>query len=678
MISRREFLQAQLAGIAIILSKPLQVTAGQAGSLAKPLSWTHYVRISGNSLRLDRIDQIVREATETHVFGIETDNDIEGRYESFLDPTEKLKAIKAVAEKAHAVGNYAFVYIAGLECITANAANVKHSLYKDHPDWVQRKITGEPALFGGGTAFWIRKGDEDVWVSPYVPEWRRIYMEHVRQIAATGIDGIYVDIPYWMTHFTGWEKTWASFDKYTVAEFKARTGLNAMTDLKLGDFSDANFRRWVDFRITTITDFMKEIGHNVKSVNPKAVTIAEIYPGIEFEAVRVGSDVYQLYDVIDLIAHEYEWSGVGNASRKTPLDWLHFMIGMYSFRAFAGEKPTWMLSYSWDGEKGVSPGEEMQNLFSAQLMAGTNCWDVHGHVMSGSNDIEMRKKIFAWIEQHEKTFYNQRTPLHPIGVYFSPRTRDYFAEEFLNSYFGLMALLMHSHREFQIVTPRTLMDFPGPILALPDARCLSDKEIAALESYTRSGGKLIISGRSGQSDETGRVRTSNPLHHFLGIRNPEQKPKSAAGPRYRYLPQCPGRAYWQALNKEFSQAAASGIAEGQTFQSLRQEFDTNVIGTLQPGSSVQVMASPFVIGQTARVDGKIHVFLVNFKGLQARREATQIPGQNVEIFFPASAGRTAFVLPFLGEARKLSVEPSGGRLRVVVPKIDKGAVIWVG
>jgi hypothetical protein len=26
-------------------------------------------------------------------------------------------------------------------------------------------------------------------------------MERVRQIAATGIDGIYVDIPYWMTHF---------------------------------------------------------------------------------------------------------------------------------------------------------------------------------------------------------------------------------------------------------------------------------------------------------------------------------------------------------------------------------------------------------------------------------------------------------------------------------------------
>jgi len=677
MLSRREFLQAQIAGMAIVLGKPSRSSGGQTGRSQQSLPWTRYVRISGNSLRLDRVDQIVQEATATHVFGIETDNDIEGRYESFLDPTEKLEAIKAIAEKAHGAGNYAFVYVAGTECITANAAQVEHSLYKDHPDWVQRKITGEPALFGGGDAFWIRKGDEDAWVSPYAPEWRKIYMEHIRQIAATGIDGVYVDIPYWMTHFTGWEKTWASFDKYTVAEFKARSGLDAMKDVKIGDFSDSNFRRWVDFRIATITEFMKEINHNMKSVNPSAVTIAEIYPGIEFEAVRVGSDVYQLYDVIDVVAHEYEWTGVGNASRKTAVDWLHFMIGMYSFRAFAGEKPTWMLSYSWDGEKGISPGEEMQNLFSAQLMAGTNCWDVQGHVMSGSNDIAMRKEIFGWIAGHEKIFYNLRTPVHPIGVYFSPRTRDYFSQSFLDSYLGLMALLMHSHHEFQIVTPRTLAHFRGPILALPDARCLSDRELDELEAYAKSAGSLIVTGRSAHFDETGEARASNPLHQFLGIRNAARKSMGASSPRYAYLPDCPGRAYWLVLGSQFSTAAARGDASGQAFQSSREEFDTQIIQPLGFTAAVGVAASPFVTAQTARVDGQIHVFLANFKGLQARKISRQIPERKVAVSFPASAGSRAFALPFLGKIHELPVEHSGGRLRVVIPEIDKGTVVWI-
>jgi len=186
--------------------------------------WAHYVRIAGHSLRLDNADQIVQGAADTNVFGIEVDNDIPGRNESFVDPTEKLKAIHAVAEKAHAAGNYAFVYIAGTECITAHAASAQHNMAKDHSDWLERKITGEPALFGGGTAFWIREGDEDVWITPFAKEWRKIYMERVRQIAATGIDGVYVDIPYWMTHFKGWEDSWVSFDDYTVAAFQAKIG----------------------------------------------------------------------------------------------------------------------------------------------------------------------------------------------------------------------------------------------------------------------------------------------------------------------------------------------------------------------------------------------------------------------------------------------------------------------
>ena len=170
---------------------------------------------------------IVRDATDSHVFGIEVDNDITGRYESFLDPEAKLADIRALAAEAHKAGNRAFVYIAGTECITANADTTPHTLAKDHPDWLQRKRTGEPAVFTGGAAFWIRKGDEDVWISPYATAWREQYMTRVRQIAATGIDGIYVDIPYWMTHFDGWEDSWASFDDYTVEAFRRKTGLDA-------------------------------------------------------------------------------------------------------------------------------------------------------------------------------------------------------------------------------------------------------------------------------------------------------------------------------------------------------------------------------------------------------------------------------------------------------------------
>ena len=76
---------------------------------------------------------------------------------------------------------------------------------------------------------------------------------------------------------------------------------------------------------------------------------------------------------------------------------------MHSFRAFAQGKATWILNYSWDGDKKIAPPEPMMNLAMSQVMAGANFWDAATHVMSGSNDLPTRKRIFEWIEKHEKT-----------------------------------------------------------------------------------------------------------------------------------------------------------------------------------------------------------------------------------------------------------------------------------
>jgi hypothetical protein len=599
--------------------------------------WTHYVRIAAWSLHSkDDGARIVREAQESHVFGIEVDNDIPGRYESFLHPEEKLAAIRAVAEEAHKAGNHAFVYIAGLECITANADQTPHSLAKDHPDWLQRKLTGEPAIFGGGTAFWISKGDEDVWISPYASEWRTAYMERVRQIAGTGIDGIYVDIPYWMTHFDGWENSWASFDDYTVAAFKKKTGLDAKRDLKLGNFSDANFRKWVDFRIQTITDFMQEIDRTAKSVNPKIKTIPEIYPGIEEEAVRVGADVYSLYAVNDAIAHEYEFGGGDHmASSRTPLDWFRYQVGMASFRAFAEGKPTWILNYSWDGDKVVAPRDAMENLFMSQVMVGANAWDARGHVMSGSNDLETRKRVFGWMAQHEKTFYSLRKPVKPIGVYFSPSTRNYSPTEFLRSYQGILILLMQKHLSYAIVTPRTLATFDGSALILPDVSVLDESERNLLLAFAKAGNKVVITG----TDATG-LASQKSVARFAD---------------------CPGKEYLHALEKNFAETSSSSAVD--------------FLNSLPANPDVRVEASPMVATHIARVDGKLHVFFANFKGLRAGENARQEPEAGVRI--TVQDGSKAKFLPFLGEALEVRGEKSGAEWVYRLPAIDRGAVFWI-
>jgi len=601
-------------------------------------NWTHFVRIGAYGLSSTNADEIVRDAQATHAFGIEVDNDVPGRYESFLDPTEKLAAIHAVAEKAHQANNKAYVYIAGTECITANADKAAHSVVKDHPDWLQRKITGEAAVFTGGAAFWIRKGDEDVWISPYAMPWRKTYMERVRQIAATGIDGIYVDIPYWMTHFDGWESTWASFDDFTLAAFKAKTGLDARKIVKLGDFSDENFRKWVDFRIATFTDFMAEIRENARRVNPLIMVIPEIYPGIEEEAVRVGADVYQLYGVADAIAHEYEFgSGDHMAGSRSQMDWFLYQVGMLSFRGFAQGKATWLLNYSWDGDKEVDAREAMKTLAASQVMLGVNFWDAPGHSMGGSNDAATRTEIFKWIEKHEEALYHPRTAIQPVGVYFSPDSRNYDAAHFLPSYRGTILMLLQAHREVQVVTPRTLGEFRGSALILPDVSSVSEEERTGLNKFVAGGGRVVVEGRD-----------------MIGL---------AEFPLVTRISSSPGAAHLAKLEKDFAAGSRS--------------ISTELLRVLPENKDLKIEASPSVVSYAAVVDGKRHIFFTNFSGIVPHRTVKPTPENGATVTLTAGPKTTLAFLPFLGEERTVTGEAAGDKVTFHLPAFDRGAVVWV-
>jgi hypothetical protein len=632
----RAFVRKTALVVALGLTCSAAAVAQQFDGPAR--AWMRKVRIAAWPLTPTNAQQIVQQAETSGVYGIEVDNDIEGRYESFLDPTEKLQAIRLVAEAAHKAGNKAFVYIAGTECISLNADG-PHTLAREHPDWLQRKITGQPAIFGAKSAFWIRPGEEDVWVSPYAEPWRKIYMQRIRQIAATGIDGIYVDIPYWMTHFTGWEDSWASFDDATVAAFKKATGLDARKDIKLDDPDDPGFRQWIDFRIQTIDDFLAEIRKNAVSANPDIALIPEIYPGIEEAAPRVGSDVYQLYPVVDAIAHEYEFGDAEDhtAASRSPFDWFNYQIGMRSFRAFAGEaKPTWILNYSWDGAKNVQPQPAMLSLANSELTAGANFWDARGHVMSGSNDMPTRKQIFHWIAAHEDIFGAQRQPEGETGVYFSDTTRNYYPREFVAGYRGVLLMLLQNHVQFRIVTARTLDAFRGKVLVLPDVRVLSEQEAAGVKSFADGGGHVVLTGKTDA--------------RLDGLKEAKRFPDQ---PEIRYL---------DTAQKDFY--AVSPASEADLLHAIATESD------------VQVSASQNVVVHEARVNGRTTLFLANFSGLQAGQNETPAEQRGIRVTAQAALGKKLHWLPFLGTETTVEGQAFGDGTSFTLPALERGGVAW--
>jgi len=347
--------------------------------------------------------------------------------------------------------------------------------------------------------------------------------------------------------------------------------------------------------------------------------------------------VYSLYAVVDAVAHEYEF-GAGDhmASSRTPLDWFSYQAGMHSFRAFAQGKATWILNYSWDGDQKVDRREAMMNLAVSEIMAGANFWDAPGHSMAGSNDLPTRKRIFSWIKAHEQTFYSPRIPITPIGVYFSPQTRNFFANDFIASFRGILILLMQKHLEFQVVTPRTLSGFQGSTLILPDVRLMSDTEKSSLRAYVGGNKVLVVTGE----DATGIGNAANVI-------------------RFK---ECPGKDYSAALQKDFD--AATPDREHEFLESLKSEAKVRVVGSPQLATSI------------AGVNGKPHVFFANFAGLQGGVNPIQTPQAGVQVTLSGTTRGHGFFLPFLGDVHSLEGTVRAGTVTYNLPAIEKGAVFW--
>lgn len=256
--------------------------------------------------------------------------------------------------------------------------------------------------------------------------------------------------------------------------------------------------------------------------------------------------------------------------------------------------------------------------------------------MAGSNDPATRRRIFSWMKAHEDVFYKPRTAIAPVGVYFSPQTRNYYADEFISSYRGILILLMQKHLEFQVVTPRTLVNFRGHTLILPDVRVLSENERAWLHKYIDDGKTLVVTG-----EDATQLGTAAGVVRFS---------------------KCPGKDYYAALQKS--------VAESTPDQ--EHEF----LQSLKAGTPVRVLASPMIATSIAQVNGAPHVFFANFAGLEGGVSPIQTPQTGVQITVSGVEKGRGFFLPFLGNVERLTGTGGDGGIVYKLPAIEKGAVFW--
>lgn len=223
------------------------------------------------------------------------------------------------------------------------------------------------------------------------------------------------------------------------------------------------------------------------------------------------------------------------------------------------------------------------------------------------------------------------------GVYFSDTTRNIYPQDFVASYRGTLLLLMQSHIQFQIVTPRTLAKFHGKVLVFPNVRVVSDKETKDLRSYSARGGRLIMTGTADSRLAEMTDQTS-------------------------IFPEKPDMEYLHRAQQNFS--TADTASESKFLQAITTSTD------------IKISASKNVVAYVAMRGNRVCVFFANFDGLKRGENETPVPQYDIRVTVPARMGTTLHVLPFLGEESVVNGQLSGNEIKFAIPVLDRGAVAW--
>jgi len=129
----------------------------------------------------------------------------------------------------------------------------------------------------------------------------------------------------------------------------------------------------------------------------------------------------------------------------------------------------------------------------------------------------------AFREARQKQAHFGQPPVQDVGIYFSSRTRDWVGREkpanYFQSFQGAHKALVYEHIPYGVVldenaTLETLQRFP--ILMLPNVGILSGKEVALFRRYVEAGGKLLVTGQSGQFDRLGQPLAESVLSELIG------------------------------------------------------------------------------------------------------------------------------------------------------------------
>ena len=208
-----------------------------------------------------RLDDAVTADATTVIVYIEEEH----MYATFVDDAgfaQILGLVTHLTAQGAQRGLRCIVYLNGLEVMTRGAFDAQGqptgipTMASEHPQWLQRDLSGAPIVYGNQNTAWLEPDWEDAWMSPF-SDYRDLFKGRILQLAGAGVHGIYIDatfLPGFQPDYNNLR--WGTSDAPFASAFQAATGFPCPTQ---ADFSSPAFRAFLLFRHQALAEYLGDL-----------------------------------------------------------------------------------------------------------------------------------------------------------------------------------------------------------------------------------------------------------------------------------------------------------------------------------------------------------------------------------------------------------------------------------
>ncbi len=361
----------------------------------------------------------------------------------------------------------------------------------EHPEWQMRGADGNPI-----GRFCFNSG--------YLDAMKDIVAEQL----AYEIDGFHIDMLD-----QGFGQPYGCWCDACRNLFRTRFG----HDMPGGATWDSKWDDMLEFRYETSQRFEQELVAHIRSIDPTA-SVDYNYHGSPPFSFEVGQRPVQHAGNADFVTGEtgvwgFSALGVGlNAEfYRASTPGIPYQVAIQrGVRMYHDQTTRPLNDMRWETFTLLAHGAFVTMIDKTDFAGGLDpvAYDRIGELLG---------------EAREKREHFGHQPVLDVGLYFSSRTRDWLAREdaarYFQSFQGAHQACVMEHLQFGVVLEENeslegLKKFP--VICLPNVGILSDREVDLFRDYVQQGGKLLVTGQTGQFGALGEALQDSVISQLIG------------------------------------------------------------------------------------------------------------------------------------------------------------------